>query len=169
MSTQILTGHDSAVTAYVVEDYPYGFRLRTSIRYWIETRPGYGQRFMSQTLNPKTGRWNKPKASTYNVLMIMHLDAQEHVTYATPEEFDLFRGDEGLDRFEAAYSEAFGNYEREAIRYLRARNRADKRVTWTVKPYVQGDPVQTLKEQAQLYGAVVRDELWRESEEARRG
>ena len=63
---QLLTGHTSPETAYVVDDYPYGFRLRCSIRYWVEYRPLHGFRFMSQTTNPKRGNvWNKPKGSTY--------------------------------------------------------------------------------------------------------
>jgi hypothetical protein len=52
--TETLAGHTSPDTAFVVDDYPYGFRLRTKIRYWIETKKGFGQRFCSQTLNPNT-------------------------------------------------------------------------------------------------------------------
>jgi hypothetical protein len=64
---QILKGHTSPETAYVVDDYPYGFRLRCKIRYWLEYKEGKGFRFVSQTTNPKhPGEiWNKPKASTY--------------------------------------------------------------------------------------------------------
>lgn len=66
----VLTGHVSAETAYVVDDYPYGFRLRCKIRYWLEFKPGKGMRFVSQTTNPKRPGevWNKPKASTYAAL-----------------------------------------------------------------------------------------------------
>ena len=45
----------------VINNYPYGFNQRTQIRYWIETTPKKGDRFCSQTLNPKNNRWNKPK------------------------------------------------------------------------------------------------------------
>ena len=64
----VLNGHTSAETAYVVNDYPYGFQLRCKIRYWIETRKGHGMRFVSQTTNPRWAveGWNKPKASTYS-------------------------------------------------------------------------------------------------------
>ena len=62
---QPLYGHTSEATAYVVDDYPYGFQLRTQIKYWLEYKAGKGWRFVSQTVNPKTGRSNKPKASTY--------------------------------------------------------------------------------------------------------
>lgn len=62
----ILKGHVSPETAYLVDDYPYGFRLRCKIRYWIEHKIGRGFRFVSQTTNPKNGDvWNTPKASTY--------------------------------------------------------------------------------------------------------
>lgn len=73
---QLLTGHVSEETSKLVEDYPYG-RQRTQIRYWIETVKGKGDRFCSQTLNPKTGRWNKPKKSTYTPVRFMNVERQE--------------------------------------------------------------------------------------------
>lgn len=76
---ETLLGYTSPETAYVVDDYPYSFKLRTKIRYWIETKPPYGQRFVSQTLNPDTGKWNKPKASTYSSLRVMYLDEKGYV------------------------------------------------------------------------------------------
>ena len=66
---KVLTGHISPETAYVCPDYPYGFRLRCKIRYWLESSPNKGVRFVSQTTNPKivgAEIWNKPKASTYS-------------------------------------------------------------------------------------------------------
>lgn len=74
-----LIGHTSEDTAYLVDDYPYGYTLRTQIRYWIETKKNFGQRFVSQTLNPKTGKWNKPKASTYHAVLVLGLDEEDHV------------------------------------------------------------------------------------------
>ena len=74
---KLLSGHISPETAYVVEDYPYGFRLRCKIRYWIEFKPKKGFRFLSQTTNPKRPGevWNKPKASTYSMFGgAMYLD-----------------------------------------------------------------------------------------------
>jgi hypothetical protein len=77
-----LYGHTSEATAYLVPDYPYGFRERTQIRYWLESKPGKGWRFVSQTLNPKTDRWNKPKASTYaDWGAVMYLDENGHVKW----------------------------------------------------------------------------------------
>lgn len=85
----ILIGHISPETAYVVSDYPYGFRLRCKIRYWLEYNPRHGFRFCSQTTNPKRGHvWNKPKASTYFKFGgCMYLDAEGHVTWAGLSEY----------------------------------------------------------------------------------
>jgi hypothetical protein len=84
---RVLNGHTSADTAYLVPDYPYGFRLRCQIRYWLHTADkgqAKGQvRFMSQTTNPKRGdALNKPKASTYYSLAVMYLDENDHVQHA---------------------------------------------------------------------------------------
>ena len=84
-----LYGHVSPETAYVVDDYPYGFRLRCKIRYWLERHPKRGWRFCSQTTNPKRGdTWNKPKASTYvRFAACMYLNEESHVTWAGVTEY----------------------------------------------------------------------------------
>lgn len=74
MGTAIVhNGHNTPETAFVVSDYPYGFRLRCQIRYWIERKPGKGSRFCSQTSNPKKSSlvWNAPKCSTYSDIVLM--------------------------------------------------------------------------------------------------
>lgn len=74
-NTEFIFGHTSEETALEIPDYPYGRRIRTTIRYWIETVARKGDRFCSQTLNPKTGRWNKPKRSTYSSVAILIREA----------------------------------------------------------------------------------------------
>ncbi len=105
-----LLGHTTPETAFVVEDYPYGFVLRCKIRYWIEHRPGHGFRFVSQTTNPKSPveRWNKPKASIYWPLMVMvQLDANEkgieEVLFLALTPYSI---EEKLETFVAAHEEA---------------------------------------------------------------
>jgi len=82
---KILEGHTSPETARIVDDYPYGFRLRCKIRYWLEYKKGKGFRFMSQTTNPKKPGeiWNKPKASTYTLGLVVMLENPEngHISY----------------------------------------------------------------------------------------
>jgi hypothetical protein len=174
---QVLTGHTSAETAHTVADYPYGFRLRTSIRYWIETKKGQGQRFVSQTLNPKTGRWNNPKPGTYSAITVMFADDEGHVHC---DGLTGYSREEDIDRVELTYALALeGNREREVIRYMRAAHRASKRMTWSISSHVcsgagctdpsHWEPRQTLKDQAQIMRAVTRDELHRESHAAMRG
>jgi len=89
---EVLKGHTSPETAVVVDDYPYGFRLRCKIRYWLECNEKRGFRFVSQTTNPKKGFngmsgqpfWNKPKASTYTfgLCVMLRDDSNGHVTYS---------------------------------------------------------------------------------------
>jgi hypothetical protein len=67
---EYLFGHTSQETALEVTGYPYG-RLRTSIFYWIETVAKKGDRFCSYTINPKNGRINAPKKSTFSNIMVM--------------------------------------------------------------------------------------------------
>lgn len=82
---QILMGHVSPETAYLIDDYPYGFTLRCKMRCWLEFKPGRGCRMMWQTSNPKKSGevWNKPKASTYMLFGgCMYLDEKGHVQWS---------------------------------------------------------------------------------------
>jgi hypothetical protein len=102
---QVLKGHTTIETAYVVNDYPYGFRLRCKIRYWLEYAKGKGFRLCSQTTNPKVPveRWNTPKKSTYSMLGVMGLDEQGHVTWTGCSMYDF----EKLAEFETVYGTQF--------------------------------------------------------------
>lgn len=75
---KILSGHYSEETALVINDYPYGFRLRCKIRYWLEVN-SKGTRFWSQTTNPKKPGevWNKAKCSTYCLFGAMFQKEEE--------------------------------------------------------------------------------------------
>jgi hypothetical protein len=99
-----LTGHASPDTAYLVTDYPYGFKLRCQIRYWLERHPSRGFRFVSQTENPKTLRWNAPRASTYARLAgAMYLNEEGHVRHA---ELTEYSDPAAVLAFVAAYPDA---------------------------------------------------------------
>lgn len=150
-----LQGHISPESAYVVNDYPYSFRLRCKIRYWIETKKGFGQRFCSQTLNPKTGTWNKPKASTYEVIIIMILNEQDHVTYETLQSGG-WSSEEEIIAFELRHGSAIGEYEKAAIRYIRATNKANSMIKTTISEYNPDIVPQTHEEQAAIYSAAIR-------------
>lgn len=52
-------------------DYPYG-SLMTTAYFGMESKAGHGFRTTFQTINPKNGRLNKPKVSTYCDLGLMY-------------------------------------------------------------------------------------------------
>jgi len=82
---KVLNGHRSPETARVIDDYPYGRKLRCKIRYWLEVHPKHGTRFVSQTTNPKSSlpgdQWNAPKASTYSRFGVMVELENGHITW----------------------------------------------------------------------------------------
>jgi hypothetical protein len=87
-SKEPLYGHTDMDSAFVVDDYPYGFNKRCKIRYWLESTPKKGFRFVSQTENPKTMRWNAPKKSTYALIAAcLYKDDQDHVTWDQLNEY----------------------------------------------------------------------------------
>lgn len=86
--TKVLRGHTSEETAFLVDDYPYGRTVRCRIRYWLEYSARKGYRMVSQTENPKTGAWNKPRKGTYSLISeAMYLDEQGHVQGAVVTEY----------------------------------------------------------------------------------
>jgi len=89
-----LFGH-TETNPLVIADYPYGFRLRCEMRYWIETNKK-GDRFMSQTVNPKTGRLNAPKKGTYKSVVVMYKNDIGHVHCAS---VNIYKGREEVRKF----------------------------------------------------------------------
>lgn len=147
--TKQLIGNDSEETAYVVDDYPYGFRLRTTIRYWIETAKNKDQRFVSQTKNPKTGQWNKPKKGTYSSVIVMGIDDNNHVT------IDGYH----MGTYEDKVNEFIGKYQltdiqKKSMDIARAYARAQKMVSWSVTSgsleEMKDKPRQTIQEQTDI-------------------
>ncbi|MBF6171103.1 hypothetical protein [Nocardia blacklockiae] len=73
----VLRGHTDAANARVVDDYPYGYRLRCKRRYWVETAlkgAKRGQfRMVTQTTNPRrqTEVWNSPQQGQYTMRMFL--------------------------------------------------------------------------------------------------
>lgn len=80
MNTVLPPIHVSPETAYIIEDYPFGFTLRCKKRVWLEYRKQLGFRMCSQTTNPKKkGMWNKPKYSNYQGLAgVLYLDGLDN-------------------------------------------------------------------------------------------
>jgi hypothetical protein len=113
-----LANHTTPETAYVVNDYPYGFRLRCKIRYWLEYTKGHGFRLCSQTTNPKVSGevWNKPKKSVYCMLGVMGLNDEGHVTWTG---CNIYQFSE-LAEFESIYGTAFDETQKAVCTAARA-------------------------------------------------
>jgi hypothetical protein len=139
--------HVSAESAYVVDDYPFGFRLRCQKRYWIEYKPGKvgGFRLVTQTSNPKRAGlvWNAPKKGTYTDILVMGFNAKGHVI---TDGFRVGENEETLDRFLAAYREGIGPEGLKIERIARAFARGMKNITVTVT--VNGDGPRQTREEA---------------------
>lgn len=129
-----LFGHMSEDTALVVDDYPYGFRLRTTIRYWIETTKN-GDRFVSQTMNPKTGRWNKPKKSTYSEVMVMVRDPETgYISHTAVNTYDSL---EWIEKFRAIVGDNLTDAQKASLALVLAMHKVFSKVTWEIK---EGQP-----------------------------
>lgn len=123
-------GHTTQENAYTVQDYPWGFRLRTTIRYWIETKKGYGQRFCSQTINPKTGKWCAPKCSIYSPILVMFLDENNHIKY-TGLDHNTIEGK--ILTFKEIHLDGLDEYQKETLKEIMAYEKVMKHVTFTCK------------------------------------
>ena len=95
---QYIYNKDSFENSVEVDNYPWGFRLKTKKRYWIETNKK-GSRFMSCTLNPKNNQWCKPKASIYEPVMVMTSEVKEGKTFIHYIELNLYSNDKSIADF----------------------------------------------------------------------
>lgn len=159
---QTLTGHTSPETAYLVMDYPYGFRLRCQIRYWLEHKRGYGFRLVSQTSNPKKPGlvWNKPKAGTYGVCLVMVTNDDGHVTTDSLQSGG-WDNEDRIAAFAQQHGAALTPEHVNAIRYIRATIAANDRITWTVRTATADEPAERPEDQAALVHEVVKQEYIR--------
>jgi len=80
MTKKNIYNHKNFDSAFEVDNYPWGFKLKTKVRYWIETT-NRGDRFVKCTLNPKTNKWCKEKKSTYNAVMVMTKEVKDQKTF----------------------------------------------------------------------------------------
>jgi hypothetical protein len=116
----IISREVTETTPFEVENYPYGFRLKTKARYWIETT-GKGQRVVFQTLNPKTLAWNTPKKSVYSDLIILYRDEENgHIENARLD-FGYNDADD-LNAFLALFAKenVLTPFQRQQINYFKA-------------------------------------------------
>lgn len=97
-----------------VKDYPYGFKLRTSLFDEVEFKPKKGYRTVKTTLNPKTGRLNAPKKSTYYPLITRYFDENGHVKLI----HFSFNGRKEINKACEFITANFSNFDEKEIEYF---------------------------------------------------
>lgn len=127
--TTYLYNKNCEETAYVVEDYPWGFRLRTKIRYWVESKPGYGQRSCRQIMNPKTGKWCAPKKGVYHELVFMYCCEKGYPNFDC---YNLHTCTEILNECVKLHGDNLTDYQVHQIKKGIARNKVMENVTFTI-------------------------------------
>jgi hypothetical protein len=96
-----------------VSNYPYG-RLRTTAFFSIEFNAKKGFRSVFQTINPKNGRLNAEKKSTYSCGMLMYRDENNHIKY----DWVGFNGKEEMQRGLQFLAEHHHHYTKIQLHYL---------------------------------------------------
>lgn len=97
-----------------VKNYPYGFKLRTTLFDYVEFSPKKGYRHCTQTVNPKNGRLNNPKKSTYYPLLVRYYNEKNHIKSIS---FD-FNGDAAINKGCEFLGNNFELFTPEEIKYL---------------------------------------------------
>ena len=110
-----------------VGNYPYGYH-KTECRFWIESKKNKGDRFVKQTLNPKTNKWNKPKKSTYYPVMVAFKDDEGKVNW-TP--LSSYTSTESLERFRKLIGDLeLNDLQKDMLKFAYAFNKAHENVTY---------------------------------------
>ena len=99
----------------LVNNYPWGFKLKTQKRYWIEETKR-GERFCTQTKNPKTGHWCTPKKSTYSEVTILCENKDGHISYVSIGKWDSI---ESIDNFLKKHKKNLSFSQMNRINYMR--------------------------------------------------
>lgn len=133
-----LYNYDSFDNAYQVENYPWGFKMRTSRKYWVESNKR-GDRACFATLDPRSGKWCKPKKGTYDKVVVMYLDEENN--YVRFKAVDMHSNNEQLAEFlDGVDPEQFNEFQKKAVCYVRSFNKVMNYVEWSceAKEYVPG-------------------------------
>lgn len=119
-------------SAYVVNNWPWGWTLKTEARFWIETTK-VGDRFVQQTKNPKTGKWCKPKKSTYDAVLVLAISDKGKVCRVG---FAKGANDTTIaESLETLDWEKLSDMQKKQVCKWTAWNDVMTNVTWECKPY----------------------------------
>ena len=118
-------------TPYIIESYPYG-RLRCKMRVWVESVKNKGDRYTTQTQNPKTLVWNKPKKSTYSAVMVLYFKENGFIDYLN---LNFTTEAESYKKFiESVGDYPFNDEQLSQLRVMRAYIKTYENVTIEIRP-----------------------------------
>lgn len=125
-----------------VENYPYGFSLRTTLYDYMEFDKKKGYRHCTQTINPKTGVLNKPKKSVYYQVLVRFYDENNHIKSMA---FEPTYKTESLNKMVEFVGQNFELFTKEEITYLYSLAVLSSRVTVQSMVTYSGSKFEDLK------------------------
>jgi len=140
MVSRYLYGHDSEQNSFIVSNYPWGFKTKTERKYWVETRPNYGQRICYMTKNPKSGKWCAIKKCSYSKIIVLGLNNDGHIISSSITEWGAgtIEKEKKLQSFYLTHKENLNEYQLNELKKLKAQNEVlnevFKNVKWEIKP-----------------------------------
>ena len=118
-------------TAVEVDNYPWGYSLKTKRRYWVETNKK-GDRAVYATLNPKTGNWCEPKKNTYTAVLVVTRDME--TGYVGLNGISKYApADKIADALEWMDFDKLNDLEKKKICELNAVAEVMEKVTWKIR------------------------------------
>ena len=139
----------------ISENYPYGFRLKTTKTDYLEFNKSKGFRHCSYTINPKTDKQNATKKSTYSEIMVLGKDENNYTKLLTYS----FYNNEEKDKTIAFLSnpDNFALFTAEQIEYIYMKLFTQIRLDiYASKVYCNADPVKSLKLQLPIIDICVK-------------
>ena len=145
--TKYIYNKDSFENALEVSNYPWGFRLKTKRRTWIETNKTKGDRLCFCTLNPKTNKWCAVKKATYNAVEVLFIDENEHIKSDAIWKYGT--NDQKIKDFLADVDyEQLNDLQKKQVCKLRSINKVMEKVTFKiakVSEYNLSDPLDLIR------------------------
>lgn len=90
-----LTGHTTEETAYIIQDYPWGYKLRCKQKVWLEYNKSKGFRVCRRTQDPRNDRWCAIKKDTYTLIAAgLYKNEEGHVKSAGLSEYSSTKDSE---------------------------------------------------------------------------
>jgi len=145
--TKYIYNKNSFDNSLEVSNYPWGFKLKTKRKYWIESNKTQGDRLCFCTLNPKTEKWCAVKKSTYNAVELLYIADNGYIKSDGIYKYGV--NEEEIKNFlsEVDY-EQLNDLQKKQILKLKAMNKVMEKVTFKiakVSEYNLSDPLDLIR------------------------